>query len=311
MKGKVLLAAPVHEILSKGLVALGYELVDAVNVEQSVSAQLVKDCVGIVTSTRLLLNRALLESAKKLRWIARMGSGMEIIDSVYAKERGILLMSSPEGNRNAVAEHAVGLLLDVARRISSSFQEVKEGKWLREENRGWELERRTIGIIGFGNTGRTFAEKLKGFNMKVLVYDKYNQDPVPLDCKRCSSLSEIQEEAEIISFHVPLKNDTHYYLDEEFLRKVRNPFVLINTSRGDVINMEVVAAGIASGKITGLAADVWEGEPIKAMSTRQKSLLSTLCAQSNVVVTPHIAGYTFEALYKMSRVLLEKISTVS
>jgi len=305
--GKILIAAPVHSVLIEGLNAKGYECVVREKITQAEAFSLIKDCVGVVTSTRLLLDKELLDSAPLLRWIARMGSGMEIIDTQYAAQKDIACFSSPEGNRNAVGEHAVGMLLSLVHRIAWSYGEIKEGLWLREQNRGMELEGKTIGIIGYGNTGRAFEKKLRGFDMRVLAYDKYMQEGFPEHVTNCKDLTPIFEEADIVSFHVPLQADTVYYLNREFIGNMRKPFILINTSRGGVVDMKDLFQGLRAGKVRGACLDVLEQEPLAAMDADMRALLNEMQLLPQVIITPHIAGYTVESLYKMSNILLHKI----
>ena len=214
------MAAPVHPVLREGLEAAGYELLRFEKVEQSAAMVLVPDCVGIILSTRLVVDKAMMDAAPQLRWIGRMGSGMEIIDLPYAAQRGIACFSSPGGNCNAVAEHAVGLLLGLTKHIASSAIEVAEGKWLREENRGTELEGKTIGIIGYGHTGSAFAKKLMGFDATVLAFDvlpNTGMPPYP-HVTLCDSLAPLYERADVLSFHVPLNDGTRHYFNTAFFR---------------------------------------------------------------------------------------------
>lgn len=307
MKGKVLMAAPAHEVLTGGLEAAGYELLVPEKISQKEAAGLLRDCVGVVTSTRLQLDRALLDAAPALQWIARMGSGMEVIDVPYAEARGIRCLFSPEGNSNSVAEHALGMLLGLMKNIVWSHAEVKEGKWLREANRGWELEGRTVGIIGLGHTGKAFARKLQGFDVRILAYDVRPVPDCPPYVTLCPELSELQEQADIISFHVPFAPDTYHYFNEKFLSGLSKRTIVVNTSRGIVVNASVLKHGLDDGKIAGACLDVWEEEPLESMGAEQKALIGELVQRKNVVITPHIAGYSFESLYKMSRVLLDRI----
>lgn len=305
-KGKVLIAAPVHEVLTDGLTSAGYELVIVEKITQAVAPGYITECVGIITSTRLQLNRELLDMAPKLQWIGRMGSGMEVIDTDYAAEKGIKCYSSPEGNSNAVAEHALGMLLALNKCIVTGNNEIKEGIWEREGNRGTELEGKTVGIIGFGHTGRAFAKKLLGFEVKILVYDKYRQDDMP-EYLTNTTLETIQKEADIISFHVPLQQDTVHYLDEKFISEMSKGFILLNTSRGIVTDVKAISKGLESGKIKGACLDVWEEEPLERMSEEMRAYLNEMLKNPKVIITPHIAGYSVEALYKMSKVLIDKI----
>lgn len=306
-KGKVLIAAPVHTVLTDGLEAMGYQCIHQEAITQQLAFSLIADCVGVITSTRLQLNQDLLNAAPSLRWVGRMGSGMEVIDLSYAAHRGVKVFGSPEGNCNAVGEHALGMLLALSRRISWSHTEIKEGVWKRDENRGYELEGKTVGIIGFGHTGAAFARKLSGFDMQLLAYDKYTPQPLPHYVSRCDSLQLIFDTADIISFHVPYQADTMHYFNAAFLAAMQRPFILINTSRGQVVDTGVLVNGLSTGKITGACLDVFEQEPITKATEPLHAQMLQLLSLPNVILTPHIAGYTFEALYKMSAALLSKI----
>lgn len=303
---KVLIAAPVHRILTDWLTANGYECMVQEQITQQQAFDLIRNCSGVITSTRLQLNRELIDSAPMLEWIGRMGSGMEVIDVQYAQAKGITCFSSPEGNANAVAEHALGMLLSLNKRIIKSNNEVKQGQWLRDENRGVELDGKSIGIIGFGHTGRAFAKKLMGFDVQIMVYDKYNQEDYPKYVSK-ASLKDIWQDADIISFHVPLREDTYHYVDAAFIDKMRKPFVIINTSRGIVIDTYALWDGLQKKKIRGACIDVWEEEPLSKMSEEMRALLDKIANRPEVVLTPHIAGYSYEAIYKMSKSLLSKI----
>jgi D-3-phosphoglycerate dehydrogenase len=263
--------------------------------------------VGVITSTRLHLDKDLLDAAPKLEWIGRMGSGMEVIDVEYANLKGIRCVSSPEGNRNAVAEHALGMLLDLNKRIGWSHDEIKQGKWIRDANRGVELEGKTIGIIGFGNTGSAFAKKLTGFDVKILAYDSDESVVVTSNVVKCKDLNPILEEADVVSFHVPLATGTVHYFNDHFIQKMQKPFVLLNTSRGKVVDTKALWNGLQNGKVSGACLDVWEEEPLERMNAESKALLNKMISLPQIVITPHIAGYSMEALFKMSKVLLDKI----
>ncbi|MCD6063766.1 MAG: hydroxyacid dehydrogenase [Flavipsychrobacter sp.] len=305
--GKVLIAAPVHDVLIKGLANAGYECVTEEKITQEKAFRLITDCVGVITSTRLQLDQKLLDAAPLLKWIGRMGSGMEVIDVPYATQKGIACHSSPEGNSNAVAEHALGMLLSLQRRIHFSNLEVKLGQWLREENRGVELEGKSIGIIGFGHTGRAFARKLQNFDMNIFAYDKYDADNFPSYVIKCDNLNPIFQHADIVSFHVPLLADTLHYFDNPFVQQMKKQFVLLNTSRGAVVDSKALLDGLLTGKVAGACLDVFEQEPPHNMNEQLRAMFEEIIKMPQVIVTPHIAGYSFEALYKMSKVLLDKI----
>lgn len=307
MSNKVLIAAPVHAVLTDGLAAAGYECVIQEKITQEQAYTLLRDCAGVITSTRLMLNKELLDAAPELQWIGRMGSGMEIIDVPYAMEKGIACYSSPEGNSNAVAEHALGMLLSLNKNIVVSSNEVREGLWLRDKNRGTELEGKTIAIIGFGHTGRAFARKLQAFDMRILVYDADKTISVPGYVEQCSDMDKIYETADMVSFHVPLRPDTYHYLNDVFITNMKKPFILINTSRGDVADTAALVEALENGKISGACLDVLEEEPLDKMSEYMSVMTARLASMRNVILTPHIAGYSHEALYKMSKILMEKI----
>jgi D-3-phosphoglycerate dehydrogenase len=306
-ENQVLIAAPVHPVLINGLEQAGYDCTVMETITQDIAFAIIQDCVGIITSTRLNLDKELLDAASKLKWIGRMGSGMEVIDTAYALRKNIQCYSSPEGNSNAVAEHALGMLLSITKHITSSYNEVKNGLWLRDKNRGTELEGKTIGIIGFGHTGRAFAKKLSVFDMQILVYDKYRQDDMPPYVQNCTDLEPVYRQADILSFHVPEQPDTIHYLNEKFISNMSKAFILINTSRGIVADTKAIWNGLKNNKICGVCLDVLEQEPLEKMSKEIKEILYEMLKLPQVMITPHIAGYSDEALYKMSKVLLEKI----
>lgn len=307
----VLVAAPVHRVLIEGLEALGYQCSLRPDITQAQAVELISECTGVITSTRLQLDKQLLDAAPHLQWIGRMGSGMEVIDLEHGATRGIICFSSPEGNCNAVGEHAVGMLLSLIRRIDWSMRELQQGIWKRDENRGTELEGKTVGIIGLGHTGKSFAKRLSGFDVNVLAYDKNNVTDVPPNVTLHQSLQRIYEIADIVSFHVPLLTDTKYYFNDEFISQMQRPFILINTSRGQVVDTAALYRGVTAGKVIGCCLDVFEQEPLLKMPPEMIEKIKNLMGMPNVVVTPHIAGYTHEALYKMSAALLQKVKNIS
>lgn len=311
MTKKVLIAAPVHPVLTDGLKALGYECSMHESITQTVAFEAIKDCVGVITSTRIQLNKGLIDSAPGLRWVGRMGSGMEVIDLDYAAHKGIACFASPDGNCNAVGEHALGMLLALVRKIELSNNELLNRMWKREENRGIELEGKTVAIIGYGHTGQAFAKKLQGFDMRIMVYDKYHADEVHKHLVNCGSLEQVFENADIVSFHVPQQDDTFHYMNDDFVARMQKPFILLNTSRGSVVDTMALKKGLLSGKITGACLDVFEREPLFSGTDHLREALQYIISLPNVVATPHIAGYTFEALYKMSKILLEKVEKLA
>jgi D-3-phosphoglycerate dehydrogenase / 2-oxoglutarate reductase len=307
MGKSVLIAAPVHNVLLKTLQALGYEYDYKEETSQQQALEIVQDYEGVITSTRLHIDKAFIDKATKLKWVGRMGSGMEIIDVPYAELKGIQCFSSPEGNANAVAEQALGMLLALQHKIFSSHIEMQQGIWLREENRGMEIEGLTAGIIGYGNNGCAFAKKLKASGLKVLALDKYKNDFEEDGITECKSIDPIWEHADIISFHLPLTAETQYYFDETFLNRMQKPFTLLNLSRGKVVEQASLYTGLKSGKIRSAALDVWEIEPVGKMEGVMKLQLEEMLQMPHFIATPHIGGYTVQALYKMSYFLAEKI----
>lgn len=307
MAKKVLIVAPIHKVLSETLQALGYEYDHKEDATQQEALNIIHDYEGLITSTRLQLDRAFIDKAGLLKWIGRMGSGMEIVDVPYAESKGIQCFSSPEGNANAVAEQALGMLLALQHKIFSSHTEMQQGIWLREENRGIEIEGLTAGIIGYGNNGSTFAKKLKAMDVKVLALDKYKTGFEEDGITECKSADAIWEHADVISFHLPLNAETAYYFNETFLNRMQKPFTLLNLSRGKIVEQNSLYNGLKSGKIKAAALDVWEIEPVKKMDGLMKAQLDEMLQMPNFIATPHIGGYTFQALYKMSYFLAEKI----
>jgi D-3-phosphoglycerate dehydrogenase len=305
---KVLIVAPVHEVLLQQLVLWGYEyeLHDHLSQEQALA--LVHGYEGIITSTRLQLDKAFLDKAVHLKWIGRMGSGMEIIDTAYADLKGIHYFSSPEGNANAVAEQALGMLLSLQHRILAGHRELQQGIWQREENRGFEIEGLTAGIIGYGHNGSAFARKLKLMEVQVLAYDKYRTGYEEPGITECADLERIYAEADILSFHVPLTEETRHYFNEEWLHKMHRNFVLLNLSRGAVVRLAAVVQGFKEGRIKAAGLDVWEQEPLARMDVSVKASFDYLIGLPHFIGTPHIGGYTVEALYKMSKALVLKLS---
>ncbi len=309
INNKVLLLDANHHILEQRLADAGFRCDYFDELTLPHLKHIIGEYSGIIVRSRFRLDKDVLTLAKKLAFIGRVGAGMEGIDVDYCKSHGIRCFNAPEGNRNAVGEHAMGMLLVLMNRLLIADHEVRKGIWRREENRGIELEGRTVGIIGYGNTGGAFAKKLSGFDCTVLAYDKYKSgfsDNFVTEC----NMERIFSEADVLSLHVPLTDETRSLVDKDYFSKFEKNIILINTSRGHCVHTSNLVDALQSGKVTGAALDVLEYEKLSFENLLDDELpdaFRALIASDKVILSPHIAGWTHESKKKLAEVIADKI----
>jgi D-3-phosphoglycerate dehydrogenase len=302
----VLIACDMPASFIEGIEKLGYDVIYNPNAGSKEVRDVIHDFHGLVVSTKSFINKEIIDAGGKLHFIARAGSGMDTIDWQYANEKGIITISSPEGNADAVGEHALGMLLSLLNNILRSDREVRIGKWLREANRGAEIKGKTIGILGYGNTGMAFAKKLSGFGARVIAYDKYKRN-FSDDYAQEASLDDIFRHADVLSLHIPLTHETRHLVNSDFLGRFSKSIYFINTARGGVMKTDDVVAALKSSKILGACLDVLEEE----VNPQSHPWFMPLAQMDNVILTPHIAGWTHESRERIGEVLLRKIRALS
>ena len=304
---KVLITAKeVDEIIPNGLIKLGYEINHIPEPSEADLLEIIAEYEGIIVTTYTKLNQKVLDQATNLKFIGRVGSGLENIDQEIARNKEIEVLSSPEGNANAVGEHALGLLLNVMNKISQANREVKQGIWQREENRGEELDGKTVGIIGLGHTGSAFARKLKGFDVKVLAYDKYKTN-YGTDWIQEVELNELLEKSDVISLHIPFSKENFHFIDKDKIAKMLRKPYLIHTCRGEVIDTKAVLEALHTKTIKGLGIDVYEDEPWTKGKQVPLETYQELFSLNQVIATPHNGGWTIESKIKLAKILMDKI----
>lgn len=284
--------------------AIGYHCDYRPLIKPDEALQIIGDYAGLAMRSKFKLNRQYIDAGKNLRFVCRAGAGMDNIDEAYASEKGILLINAPEGNADAVGEHAVGLLLALMNNINIADAQIRTGTWNREANRGHELKGKTVGIIGYGFMGHSFARKLSGFEVNVIAYDKYKTG-FSDELAREVSMEEIVKHSDVLSLHIPLTAETTGMVNEEFLSRFKKPIFLINTARGKAVQTRAVLNAIKQGKILGAGLDVLESEKFPALA--EQEWFGELRQSGKVILTPHVAGWTFESYRKISEVMAEKL----
>lgn len=306
---KVLILDTNHYLLKTGLKKLGLICDEDYTSSKKEIEEKIQNYEGIVIRSRFSIDKGFLNKAANLKFIARVGAGLENIDIESAKEKNIHLIAAPEGNRNAVGEHALGMLLSLFNNLNKADQEIRQGKWLREDNRGIELDDKTVGIIGYGNTGKAFAKKLRGFDVNVICYDI--RANVGDNYATQVSLSELQGKTDILSLHIPETPLTINWVDSKFINAFSKPFWIINTSRGKIIVTEDLVTGLQSGKILGAGLDVLEYEKSSFenlfLDNNLPDTFQYLIKSKNVLLSPHVAGWTIESHQKLAETIVEKV----
>jgi len=307
---KILLADNNHPILKEGLLKLGFECIEDFTSSKLEIERKIHQFEGIVIRSRFKIDKDFIDKATNLKFIARVGAGLESIDIPYAKQKGIHLISAPEGNRNAVGEHALGMILTLFNQFKKADLEIRNGKWLRESNRGIELEGKTVGLIGYGNMGKAFAKKLKGFDVEVIFYDiKSNLSD---ENAKQVSLEELQEKTDVLSLHTPHTSLTNKMVNTDFINKFKKPFYIINTARGTAIVTDDLVLSLKNNKILGACLDVLEYEKLSFENfftdDNLPKAFKYLITSDKVLLTPHVAGWTVESKYKLAKTILDKIT---
>lgn len=308
MKNNILIVDDIHPIFIEQAKAMGYQCDYQPAITPNEALQVIGNYTGLVVRSKFLLNREYLNAAVNLQFICRAGAGMDNIDEAYAAEKKIRLINAPEGNMDAVGEHAIGMLLSLMNNFNIADAQIRAGNWKREANRGFELKGKTVGIIGYGFMGKSFARKLSGFDVNVIAYDKYKTGFSDKYAREVS-MEEIVKHSDVLSLHVPLTSETNGLVNDEYLFHFKKPIFFINTSRGKTASVTAVLNAIKQGKILGAGLDVLEVE--KFPSLAEQEWFEELRQSGKVLLTPHVAGWTFDSYRKISEVMAEKLRLIS
>jgi D-3-phosphoglycerate dehydrogenase len=304
MNKKILIADHLHPIFKEEAEKMGFECHDMPLISREETLAIIHEYSIIAIRTKFQIDAELIDAASNLQLIARAGAGMDNVEEEYAASKGIHCIHAPEGNRDAVAEHVIGMILSLLNNLHQADAEIRQGIWEREGNRGWELKGKTIAIIGYGNNGMMLARKLSGFEVKVIAYDKYKTGFSDGYAQEVS-MEQVVKEADILSFHIPLSRETRQLFNDEYLFHFKKPIVLLNASRGEIVNTKTVLKGIESGKISAAGLDVLEVEKFPALA--EQEWFKELAESKKVLLSPHIAGWTHESYRKISEVLAQKL----
>ncbi len=301
---KILIVDDLHPVFKQRATELGYIVDDEPQITRQQTLERIKDYVGIAVRTKFRIDAEIFAAAPNLKFVARAGAGLDNIDDKIAFERNIRLMNAPEGNCDAVGEHATGLLLSLMNNFRKADQEIRNGIWDREGNRGYELKGKKVGIIGYGFMGQSFAKKLAGFEVDVMAYDKYKTGFSDAFAREVS-MEEIVKHSDVLSLHIPLTAETKLMVDDEYFFHFKKPIFFINTSRGEIVHVQAVLNAINSGKILGAGLDVLQTEKFPALA--EQAWYNELKANDKVILTPHVGGWTFDSYRKISEVLADKL----
>ena len=304
---QALITDQVHQLLIDKLQAAGVKTIYLPNINQKEVEAVIADFDILVINSKINVDADFLAKSKNLKVIGRLGSGLGIIDLDEAHRKGVRVFNSPEGNRDAVAEHAIGMLLALFNKLQDAHRDVIHFDWHREDNRGEELGGKTVGLIGFGNTGQALAKKLSGFDVDVLYYDKNKTTKSPY--AQYADLEQIYSEVDVLSIHLPLTVETTNFFNRDFINRMHKPFYLINTSRGKVLNQEYLLEGLLGEKVLGACIDVFENEQISSYSVKEKEQIAALQATRKVLFSTHVAGWTHQSKLKLADILAQKILT--
>lgn len=308
-KGKVLITEKIHPILAKVLTQNGWKCTHYQQITYKEVIAAIPAYNGLIVRSGIRVDRALIDQAPNLQFIGRTGSGMEHIDITYAQQKGIICLNSPEGNRDAVAEHTLGMLLSLLHKIAKADRELRRGEWHRKANTGIELRGKTVGIVGYGNMGHAFAQRLQGFSVKILAHDKYKTGFGNQYVEE-AQLTDLFEQADIISIHLPLTPETHYFINNNFVRQFAKPIFLLNTSRGGILHTQEILDALEQRQLLGLGLDVFENENRQTFSEKDEHCFERLSRHPNVVMTPHTAGWSQQSTYNIAYILAEKIVNI-